>query len=138
MSGQPSAPEAETDLLRRVINRGLERDGSIKAICFNLRVKQEEKSLSFYRAGSFEPAALLAAPGSLPGMGVVSIRVAQVEEVGFGVTEETDEADPVFGQYHVAAVPPEYDDDGQIPLDLRISLASKAVVVIATDPKAKG
>jgi hypothetical protein len=137
LSGQPSALTADSELLRRIISRGLARDGSIKAICFNLRTSQREMSLSLYLAKAVDPAALVAAAGALPGMGAISIRAHDVEASGFSVNIQVDKQDPVFGEYHVAATPFEYDDDGQIPLDLRVALASKAVVVLEPDSNAK-
>lgn len=97
---------------------------------FNLRTSQSELSLSLYEADRVEPQSLVdAAPGE--GWGVVSIQTEAIRDVGFVVNREIDEEDPVFGPFHVSATPPAYDEEGQIPLQIRSALAGRAKVVLA-------
>ena len=101
----------------------------MKPATFNLRPKQAELSLSFYDADRVDPRRLAAAaPG--PGWGVVAVQTEALRGVGFTVGREPDANDPVFGDFHVSATPPDYDVDGQIPPEIRTAMATFARVVL--------
>ena len=105
----------------------------MKAGSFNLRVQRNERALSFYDSDKVDPEELLETVPE-PGWGVVSIQTDAVRSEGFEVEREVDAADPRFGEFHVSALPPAYDADGQIPLPLRTNLAAAAQVRIQPAP----
>jgi hypothetical protein len=66
---------------------------------------------------------LAAAPA--PDWGIVVTTVGQLRALGFKVSSEP-VADQPLGDAHVSIEPPDYDEDGQIPLELLTLLANEA------------
>jgi hypothetical protein len=128
-AGTGARIEDDEWLLRRIVPRGMEKmTGAVKPIGFNLRVTQQERTLSLYRESGCDPAALLSrAPA---GFGVARVRTAHLRALGWTVRLEPDPADHELGHLHVAAAPPELDSDGQIPLQIREAVAARAEWVI--------
>lgn len=67
------------------------------------------------------------APG--PGWGILALNVTTLERLGFVIAPVVDADDPVIGHAHVLATPPAYDEDGQIPLELREAMAASSAWV---------
>ena len=116
-------------LVRRIAPRAVEsKTGRINAIAFNLRPAKGERELSFYDAAHVAYADILRnAPGD--GWLVASIEAAALIELDFAVRFDDDAMDDLLGKHHVSARPPAYDDEGQIPLELRARIAAAAAVV---------
>ncbi len=129
LSEQPD-PDLGDDvrLLRRAAPRCIEpKLGTVKFGAFNLRIQQGEKALSLYDASLTTcDALLLDAPPDPGGWGVASISVGALRALGFTVRREIDATDAIKGEAHVAAVPSEYAEDGQIPQEVRARMASAA------------
>jgi hypothetical protein len=63
-----------------------------------------------------------AAPG--PGWGIVVTTVGRLRLLGFIAVREPVPGDALLGHAHVSVFPPRYDEQGQIPRDLRALLAA--------------
>jgi hypothetical protein len=133
LSEQPESQIADDEmLLRRAAPRSLQpATGAVRHTAFQLRAQRGERSLSFYAASRCDAQELLSrAPG--PGWGLVQVPVGQLRSIGFSVTSDM-AADATLGRAHVSVMPPEYDEDGQIPMALRLAIAAASQWLVQPD-----
>ena len=117
-------------LLRRVPADAIERrTDSVKPKGLRLRTSQLERALSFYDSSHALPADVLVGAPRL-GWGVISIEATELVALGFSLSANPDTSDVLVGRAHIDAMPPDYDEDGQVPHDLLLKLAAAARWVI--------
>ena len=134
MNEQPAPDDSSVRadiLLRRASPRAFDRvNGAVKTSAFLLRPTRSERELSFYAGWLVStPEDLLeGAPGR--GWGVVAISVESLINLGFSVRTSPNILESVLGPAHVSVVPPAYDEDGQIPNEIRAEMSAQATWVI--------